>query len=512
MFASCIKWISKNTTPVFFAAASLCSYFCATSLIAQESNQTEDLEDSATASDSSAPIAIDDPHLDIQLITPFEGDDPEAAGLEFGKVCEKFAKHLLKNAGYWGTGPFMATNCSPPTKSKSQWVLQIRVEKSEVIFEISFRGEKLMTAAMLTLTTSKSPLTLMNDRQMGPLIAFYLATDLPMRSLVSKSKFASGQTVTGRAFTPPIRAAQPPKQLAFFDMSYERGSWRPHVMAVAKLKSATATDVTWQVSDVSEKPTKKVSFVQQIDDRKPLLAAIKAQIETFSSRFKFAPVRAGYIGMRYGIPITSGAGPFKVASTYGLLGEFRSGFLSGVRISYDAVPKSVVQTETGVESYESSRLQLGYSFGTTLPTPLINWIDVTPRIGVTNLEYSLVPADLDLESEVAFTLRRAPTTGLELGLETRGHSFLIRAWAYGSYSIGILAYDKQFSSRMVRLGLDLYRDVFSLGPMRFGVLGFTSYEDTSVARKIVEDDPDVAVIETIGFSVIYAGAGLTLSW
>jgi hypothetical protein len=220
-------------------------------------------------------------------------------------------------------------------------------------------------------------------------------------------------------------------------------------------------------------------------------------------------LKSAYVGLRYGAPILRGDGPVGIAPMYGIFSEFRGGILKGVSLSYDFIPGREVADDVVTERYEWSRVQMGYSFGWPLPISFLNWFDIRPQLGVTNLNYE--KNNLIDETTVSFSQHRAPTTGVEIGFETRGRSLLLRAWGYGAYSTGILPQDKLFSTRSYRFGLDLYKDLFRLGQIGIGVLGFTAFDSTTIIHKTASDDSENTV-KRLDISVFYAGAGVTLSW
>ena len=61
----------------------------------------------------------------------------------FSQVCQAFGDNLTQNHGLLGTGPFESVTCQSPDKKtatgaagKNDWVLRIRGDKKEKIFEI----------------------------------------------------------------------------------------------------------------------------------------------------------------------------------------------------------------------------------------------------------------------------------------------------------------------------------------------------------------------------------------
>jgi hypothetical protein len=154
--------------------------------------------------------------------------------------------------------------------------------------------------------------------------------------------------------------------------------------------------------------------------------------------------------------------------------------------------------------------------GMDLKFPFINWVDITPRLGITNLDFRLDPKSIDglpADSAASFTQRRSPTTALELGLESRGGSFLLRGWGAGSFSIGVVKLDKNFTTTSYRFGLDLYKDIAQFGNTRLAGLGFFVNDLTSIRSNKTETlESEQSATERLDMVSTYLGAGVTLSW
>ena len=149
----------------------------------------------------------------------------------------------------------------------------------------------------------------------------------------------------------------------------------------------------------------------------------------------------------------------------------------------------------------------------------VNWgiisrIDATPKLGMTTLDYDFTPAEGTDFVETKFKMSRAPTVGLEFGMEKNTKLARIRAWSFASFSVGILPLDKDHSTTSTRVGLDAYRDLFKLGSLSFAILGFGSLEQTKITKKSTTEEvaSGLPAEKELSLRSFYAGGGATLTW
>jgi hypothetical protein len=87
-------------------------------------------------------------------------------------------------------------------------------------------------------------------------------------------------------------------------------------------------------------------------------------------------------------------------------------------------------------------------------------------------------------------------------------------WTYASYSLGVIQLDKNYKSTSVRVGLDLYRDLFALGSIKVALLGFAAGDSTGFSKSAtaaqLEENPET--VTAVNYKSLFAGAGLTLTW
>ncbi len=73
-------------------------------------------------------------------------------------------------------------------------------------------------------------------------------------------------------------------------------------------------------------------------------------------------ISSAYVGVRYGKQLLSGDPLLKQSAIFGLVGEFRSGILKGLRLYYDRHPKIRVKDNDITPFMFWDRFIVGYSF------------------------------------------------------------------------------------------------------------------------------------------------------
>ena len=220
------------------------------------------------------------------------------------------------------------------------------------------------------------------------------------------------------------------------------------------------------------------------------------------------------MGARYGLPLQNSKGVLASAKMLGVFGEFRGGILSGLRLNYDEIPTQVAKTEDGRDEFSWSRFQLGYGFGFRFPYLMMNWIDISPKLGATNFFLKHTPESGAGIDGYDFRLQRAPTIGLEIGIEKRTNLFLLRLWGYGSYSVGILPIDKKYKSSSLRSGIDIYRELFDWKATKLAILIFSSLDQSQYTRMTSEEEltSNPNLTTEVKFGSLFGGGGITLTW
>ena len=451
-----------------------------------------------------------------------------ARQITFNEICSRIGELLTRNQGLWGTGPFQHFSCTTKRSKRvrdNQWKLTITAMKESLILKIHYTDPSTRRDLILssyTIEAPLSPLQILNDNRYLQMISAYLSFKLPFRSAISEDQVIQGDKIQLPGKTiydlPPVRS-----DISFFTMNRQNNRWKIYNFAKGKLIAEGNADPSWEISMVkSSKGPPKNTFssgyqlIHHQKDRKEALVkldeTLKKEIANQLNRL-LASVRSAYVGARYGMPVGSGEGVFAESPLIGILGEFRSGILDGFRIYYDFRPKKQAKTADYTESFGMSRLQLGYGFGRSLNSSIINWYDVMPKIGTTTLDLE-VRVNQDTSPETyRFKLTRAPTIGLEIGTEKRAQTVTVRLWVYGNYSLGVSALEKNSSTSSFRLGLDLYKDLFSFVSIKIAINAFTAFETTNFKIKSQSASfSDARTIESISYNSLFAGGGLALSW
>ncbi len=471
---------------------------------------------------------------EFELLIDLAGRPPTEVILDkpvkFEAVCADFTKYMIKNQGLWGTGPFKTARCvnsaKNPEVTAAPWMLSIYQDHDKINFDIIYRDKSGETSAesRLALKTELGPITLLANKKTRVMIAAHLSMGLPFRSTINRSAVRQNNVIT----FPGVQVKDAPVSTVspmIFRMVRSHGIWRPWVVGRAELATQNPTGLEYRIVLTDSETEAAVArntqidtyYVQQDSGRDEARAKLESLLTSDMGSFfkRFLDIgHSAYVGAHFGVPFGKRDKILKNARVLGFFSEFRGGMLDGFKLNYDLIPLQKATLDDTEIKYSWSRIQIGYGAGQKIDTYLFNWVDVTPKLGITNLllsqSASLNTGDIGYD----FELHRAPTIGVEAGAEKRTRYFLARAWTYVSYSLGIIEIDKKYKSSSTRFGFDLYRDIFSAGPVRFALLGFSAYDSSTFARNVstqeLQDNPDMTTKVTI--SSWYAGGGLTLTW
>ena len=471
-------------------------------------------------------------HLDLLIVQAgFSASDYVGSKtVNFTDVCASFGKLLVNNRGLWGTGPFRKFRCALDDGSTQpiprSWTLKISGDSNQKKFEIFFiDGSGVATLQSdLTLETELTPIVLLGVKRTRSIIGAHLSLGLPFRSIVRQAAISHEGVI--KLAGDKLSDLPPPEfPLRIFALNRSKGLWLPVVFGSAEFDNDDPAALQYKINvtdparlaALRSKSKRAIFYLQQSEgrdeERERLNAAIKSDLGGFLKKF-LSIARAVYLGGRFGQPLGKATGVLSKASTVGVFGEFRAGLLQGVKFNYDLIPEVKASTDSTTQKFKWSRIQLGYGFGRRFNNILFNWIDLTPKLGVTSLEFVQGGSDVTGDLGFNFTLQRAPTLGAELGIEKRTPYFLARLWSYGSYSVGMLQVDKKYRSTSIRVGFDVYRDLFSMGSVKLALLGFGASDATVFSRTAsdteLEKDPNL--VTNLKYQSIYGGGGLTLTW
>jgi hypothetical protein len=467
--------------------------------------------------------------ISIELVGGSFSETIDEKIVKFDDLCPKLGKHLIQNSGLWGTGPFLRFHCIKEGQSSKSnqypWRLTINVDGKSTSFTISYVDSKTKNVSLQSeykIDTSVSPLKILNEPKNVTLLAAYLTFGLPFRSTISSSTLRMGADLKLVGTT--LEDLPPPAvPVEIFALSRNGNFWQFSPLGSASFFAASKPPkwlVNAAVFDHKEVAQGTIStsyyFVHQIKERKEtqekLAEALLYELDSFLGKL-LGVARSAYVGTRFGLPLGKGEGVFAKAPLMGFFGEFRGGLLKGMHIYYDVIPKQQGKDELVSQEFSWSRFQAGYGFGLAFENPIINWVDIMPKLGVTSLELISSPTANSRVRPYSFKLNNAPTIGLEIGIERRGEKNLARIWAYGSYGLGALI-EKNIKTASLRLGIDFYRELLSLGPTKIAALVFTAYDVTGFKKNLTleEKKVDPNATDDIRYYSLFLGCGAAVTW
>lgn len=237
----------------------------------------------------------------------------------------------------------------------------------------------------------------------------------------------------------------------------------------------------------------------------PLDAAMGLLLDNF---------RGGVVAVRVGTSVYNDDPLLKKAMIVSVLGEFRSGILSGLSVHYDRIPPVSVDLgdEEGCDKMDSSRLLVGRAWSWRPFSPTLAF-EATPKLGSWSYEGGCRFLDTQTNAIEGseFSIKRELTLGLALAVEWRWRMLALRPWGEVDQAFSVFGVEGS-AVRSTRLGIDaVWRmkgkwSVFGKA-VNPAVLGFASAESISAENK----DQDSAT-DHIDYSVYFAGAGFGVAW
>lgn len=555
------KFIAENTETILqFIAADkrngimwlliklkvlLAAMACFTSVAYGEplSNDQESVVEKSIIEETRSPSAVDsqsqtsvrvDSRVSTDLVLRIENESGRqfeidgAQKLKFAEVCKQIGNFFIKNQGLYGTGPFMKFICASRKSSeqiKYQWILRISEKDGFSSFKLYFldpTAGKMSLQSSYRIKAAIGPLKILSNERYRHLIAAYLILKLHFNAAIPAKELKDGGIVS-------LQGARQSdmnflkSDIKLFKLNHENKIWKRINIGYGKQLSGEGNETKWAIKLKPKIPqvgglevSQDFILIGYTAGKKEILKQIDETLQQEVSRDVnelLAPIRSAYIGMRYGVPMGGGEGVLAVTPMIGVLGEFRGGALNGLRLYFDSRPKKEIQLNSYSEEFSLSRVQAGYGFGKILNSPIVNWIDMMPKIGVTSINLAVaVNGDVDAQ-KYEFQLDNAPVIGLELGVERRSETATARLWLYGNFSLGAREIEKESKSTSYRLGLDLYKDIFSFSLYKasilfFGALESTSFKNKSSATKMLLSSS----IQELNYNSLFLGGGLALSW
>lgn len=526
-FSACWYWVS---CPLLICLASWFS--CPGASFAQAKAPPKNTTQAKTAPTVATNQMIQKPGF-LDLLIELKGspytETIDDTVVEFSKTCPEFGKLFVSNNGLWGSGPFQNYQCRLDEKSVGGppfvWKLTALADGDSTSFIMTYRdpvtGRELVQSEY-KLDSAVSPLRVIKESRSAALLAAYLNFGLPFRSAVAPGVVRQGgdlglQGVQLNDINPPT------VPLVLFRLRRNGDRWQFSKVGSARYEQAS-NPPKWTVdallpeseTDSTDSVTRDRYFlhhaVERAETSRKLADALDYELDSLLGKL-LGVARSVYIGGRYGTPMGKGEGVFTKTPLIGFFGEFRGGILAGMHVYYDVIPKQKGKDLLVSQEFSWSRFQVGYGFGRAFDSSIVNWVDIMPKLGVTNLNLISVPSAKSKERPYSFKLSNAPTVGLEIGVERRSEKNLLRLWSYASYGLGVLI-DKKVKTTGFRSGFDVYRELVNFGSTKMAMLVFAAYDATTFKKILTADDQkkDPYATDLISYHSFFLGGGLAVTW
>ena len=223
----------------------------------------------------------------------------------------------------------------------------------------------------------------------------------------------------------------------------------------------------------------------------------------------------GYLGTRYGFPVSKEVQLLGKSPFLGLFVEIRSGILENFRFYRDESIRDENVVDDITYWFSWKKFQLSWTFDypmNLLATDILANLEITPKIGLFDID-SKLPVyfqgpGIYFPKEFKFT--NIPNLGIDVGIEVTTAWLLYRPWIGTDISF-LLEADKDISISSKRLGVDLYYGkTLNVGFIEviFSAFGFIENLSIEDHRK---DELSVNV-DKIVYNLSYIGLGLATSW
>lgn len=477
------------------------------------------------------------------------------------KSCRTLGRSMLINHGPQGNGVFKDYYCfidrkpkggtGPKSLINNQWILEIRFEAKEVLFQLLFNPEftanpDLTPEMEFSIRYTDQTMNALSDPEVLNLIALKVLDAMPMARATQVTPNGVQEVKSKPDQIKRVLPLPPgPKQYLVYRLQYDSQAktWIPTVKGIAKnltkRRKAKSEDPEvqiryrqvhrWQIKLLS-KPlaTEDFYWLQNAKGRGKEEKAIDNNLDMALSRYGLArnellaalfnTIASGYGGVRYGYPLSSGDLLVSKTSMIGIFTEVRGGPLEGLRWYWDFGPRNEVTLSDEKLHFEWSRPTFGWSFGLDIDSNIINRIDVVPKIGWMNMDARVGVPTQDPSVIIAedFVMDNSLSVGIEFGIEKQTNWFLLRLWGAsdGAGFFSNLPGAESVSS--IRGGVDTYWEVFNLGDIfDVSLLAFASGERINLVRSAsndVESGSEVLSIDGIAYNLAFAGIGMTLTW
>ena len=494
------------------------------------------------------------------------------------KACKRLGKSLTVGEGPWGMGVFKGFSCYDGKKylggheGSENWTLKYVEHDSKTELDLFDQSvESTEPIAHVSFDGGSKSIMFFADQTFVDLLALRLLNELPVMGWLPKGAIKKSLERKTRSIYVPnsgkrlYKTAPPPISLTAFSAQKSGTFMLPTIKGkavrsafvepsnskpsgvVEEVKSDEADKksqpkslkfyATWTFDEATQSNSKvsglwlhdtrgSGKLIEDldvaIDDAANLLheAIDEDLFATFLSGI-IESSASGYIGVRYGAQTFYGDPLLKKSKVFGLVAEFRGGFLEGLRYNWDKVP-SVQQATDGFDtSLEWSRHTIGRSFGLDLPF-LVDRIEVTPKLGIWSLKAALIDqynTDGSAAHLGTFEIDHGYNLGLEGGLEWFSRWYTMRVWT--SYDTVLPAFHSVVQKKItsVRVGFDAF---WTAGPvfhllglnLHSSILGFFTYDSITLSSSNTNPDLSDGTVEIVGLTMSsgFLGAGIGISW
>ena len=456
------------------------------------------------------------------------------------EACSNLKTYFENPQGRFGHGPFAVVRCREAVttlddirsdKPQPSWAMQVIDSDKHSGIEIYYLGTESprVEAAQLGNASEKFLDGLTHKKVVAPL-SLLLQDRLPMFSLVRMTSDDARQIEVESPLLPdPV-----PQEFMLYTLAFDAANDRWAVIPVGMIKSEShglTREIKWKLR-VHQGSFEKgqMLFAHNALGRGKGGDATEGRLSSLLGRFGVKMLAAELMtalsenlsGMRYGYHLLSSSDVVGRSNMLSLFTEVRAGPLKGLRFYYDEAPKVTDTASDGEQVYFGwSAVNIGWAFGMSLPewlAPIANRFDLQPKIGIVTLDTKL--AGFDEYGEVhtdKFEIKNAAIYGFEAGLERDfSQTAMLRGWTGILYSWSELGI-AQTKFISLRSGLDVYRDLGTIGPLRLKGLLFGSMEKLWISKHFTTPKNNANIdrstlITDLSYQLIFCGAGVTIAW
>ena len=453
-------------------------------------------------------------------------------------VCRALSEQLLVRAENPGAGVFDHVNCHDKSvgsdkefiKSRTgpQWVLVVVDRDDRATIDLYYLSDdQSHLEVSFKFSSSEKFIPTLAEPNVSKTLALALREHMPMMSQI---KLQPGQETVSL----PVANYSSQVDLTIYELSLTSNPhrWVPRVIGFAGGGSDSDTAVrTYQLRlHKGLVHTNGRYFIHtgkgRVEGESGALATLRELMKRNGIgglvNFITGFTRASAIGFRMGIPLIRGDTAISQARLYGLIAEVNEGPAAGARWFWDYVPRVDANSKGQSNYFTWNRTSLGWSLALSeleLLGNLIQRIDFVPRVGIMSID-SKQPVEAMGSGIIVladFKARHVLDLGLEVGTSYANDSLSLRLWtAYNHAGHVAIGPEPKSVIDSLRGGIDIYWFALDDGDAwKINLLTFTMIESLTYRTN---DAPDIrtgsfsAELTKVSYLLIYAGAGVTLTW